>query len=174
MTILNIPGWKNSGKGHWQTIWEANDPLLFKRIQQNDWLFPKKEEWVPIITKALQNTGPDVIVTAHSIGVMAFVHAALDHQLDVKGALLVAPSDPERSDYPKEIEGFAPVPLSKLPFPTIVVASNNDPAVCLERAKHFAHHWRSSFDEVKGAGHFKPEDGLGEWAYGQHLWKGLL
>lgn len=38
-------------------------------------------------------------------------------------ALLVAPSDVEAPNYPKGTEGFRPMPLERLPFPTIVVAS---------------------------------------------------
>ncbi|MEQ9303739.1 MAG: alpha/beta hydrolase, partial [Marinoscillum sp.] len=169
MTILNIPGWKNSKEGHWQTIWEANDPSVFIRIEQSNWTHPKKEEWIPVIASEIQQYKSPILITAHSIGVMAFVHAAIAYQLKVKGAFLVAPSDPEQAGYPKEIEGFAPVPLKHLPFPTIVISSDNDPAVSLVRAKYFADQWGSDFYEVNGAGHFRPVDGYGKWPYGLEL-----
>ncbi|HTF82293.1 MAG TPA: alpha/beta hydrolase, partial [Cytophagales bacterium] len=45
-----------------------------------------------------------------------------------------------------------PMPLIKLPFPTMVVASEDDPYVSVERAQHFAACWAvaSSLLDVKG------------------------
>jgi len=44
----------------------------------------------------------------------------------VRGALLVAPTDVEAPSYPPGTTGFAPMPLAKLPFPSIVVSSTDD------------------------------------------------
>jgi uncharacterized protein len=44
----------------------------------------------------------------------------------VRGAALLAPSDPDGPNYPDGPVGFGPVPMRTLPFPTIVVASSDD------------------------------------------------
>lgn len=173
MKVLNIPGWKNSDKGHWQSLWEARDPSVFTRIEQNDWDYPKKDEWVPKIAQAIQSEGSDVLITAHSIGVAAFVHAVQEYDLKVKGALLVAPSDAETPDYPKEITGFTPIPRIKLPFRSIVVASTNDPAVHYTRAAEFAIDWGSTLNVLKDAGHIETKSGFGEWLDGMRLLKSM-
>ena len=49
--------------------------------------------------------------------------------------VLVAPSDTEAPRYPEGPEGFKPMPRNRLPFPSIVVASTDDPYVTLERAR---------------------------------------
>ena len=173
MKVLNIPGWKNSDKGHWQSLWEASDPSVFARIEQNDWHNPKKEEWVPIIAQAIQAAGSEVLITAHSIGVAAFIHAVQEYDIKVKGALLVAPSDAEKPGYPKEITGFAPIPRIKLPFRSIVVASGNDPAVHITQATEFAIDWGSTLYVLKEAGHIETKSGYGEWFEGLRLLKSL-
>lgn len=167
MIILNIPGWKNSKAGHWQTIWEADNPRLFKRVQQKDWRFPEKDLWIRAIQKAVnQHSDKDIFITAHSIGCAAFVFAVKAFKFTVKGALLVAPSDPEQRDYPAEISGFSPVPLLSLPFPSVVVASTNDRAVSLQKAEFFAKSWGSEFIPIENAGHIDQKSGFGAWPEG--------
>lgn len=170
VVILNIPGWKNSGEGHWQTIWEAKDPHVFKRIEQRNWIFPERNAWIIEIKKAIENyPNKEIFITAHSIGCVAFVHAVKAFQLNVKGAMLVAPSDPEKEGYPVEISGFNPVPLIPLPFPSVVIASTDDQAVSFLRAESFAKHWGSAFVLLENAGHIDQKSGFGEWKEGQEM-----
>ena len=173
MKVLNIPGWKNSDKGHWQSLWETSDHSVFTRIEQDDWDNPKKDEWVPKIAQAIQSAGPEVLITAHSIGVAAFIHAVQEYDIKVKGALLVAPSDAEKPGYPKEITGFAPIPRIKLPFRSIVVASTDDPAVLYTKAAEFAIDWGSTLNVLKDAGHIETKSGFGEWLDGMRLLKSM-
>jgi len=56
----------------------------------------------------------------------------------VAAAILVALSDVEASTYLPGSTGFDPIPLQKLPFRSVVVASTDDPFVALERAEFFA------------------------------------
>ena len=39
--ILIVPGWRNSGPGHWQTLWAAQLPGA-QRVEQDDWLVPHR------------------------------------------------------------------------------------------------------------------------------------
>jgi hypothetical protein len=56
--------------------------------------------------------------------------------------------------------------MLRLPFPSIVVASSNDPYVTLSRAKTFATAWGSEFVMIGEAGHINSASGLGNWEKG--------
>ncbi len=84
----------------------------------------------------------------------------------IKGALLVAPSDIENRVYTFPATGFAPIPLQTIPFKTMVVASNNDPWVSLERAQLFANAWGSRLMNIGAAGHINADSGFGPWDQG--------
>jgi hypothetical protein len=87
----------------------------------------------------------------------------------IRGALLVAPSDPEAASFPSGPTGFAPMPLVRLPFPSVVVASSNDPFVTVVRAQTFARAWGSEFVMIRNAGHINTASGLGDWPEGLAL-----
>ena len=90
------------------------------------------------------------------------------------GALLVAPSDVDAPSYPAGPTGFGPMPLDPVPFPTIVVASDDDPYVALDRARLFAGRWGSELVEAPGTGHLNSDSGLGDWPGGLALVDRLL
>jgi predicted alpha/beta hydrolase family esterase len=66
------------------------------------------------------------------------------------------------------------MPLCRLPFPTIAVASTNDPAVTFERAQLFAASWGSELVNVGDAGHIEAKSGYGPWPEGHLLLEKLL
>jgi hypothetical protein len=81
----------------------------------------------------------------------------------------VAPSDPEAANFPSGPTGFAPMPLVRFPFPTVVVASSNDPFVTVVRARTFAKAWGSKFVMIGEAGHINSASGFGDWPEGLAL-----
>lgn len=167
---INIPGLHNSNEGHWQTLFERSDPDSFVRIIQENWDAPDCNTWIEQIEKELKTFHhADLILIGHSIGCMAIVkwYEKFGHR--IKGALLVAPSDAERVDYPAYINGFAPIPMFKIPFPTIVVASTNDHVTAFERSKEFAKKWGSELVVLENAGHIEPKSGFGNWPLGLEL-----
>jgi hypothetical protein len=96
-------------------------------------------------------------------------HWAAANRRPVGAALLVAPSDPERREFPTTITGFAPVPTVRLAFPSILVASANDPFIRSERAKTFADAWGSRFVDAGRCGHINAASGFGPWPAGEAL-----
>jgi predicted alpha/beta hydrolase family esterase len=166
--VLILPGLYNSGPEHWQSRWEAAHPD-FRRVVQDDWERPRCADWVERLQAAVQSS-PGAVLVAHSAGCALVAHWAGAHAARpgplVRGALLVAPSDPEAPGYPEGPTGFAPLPLTRLPFPTIVVASTNDEYVTLERARGFAEAWGSRFVSLGAAGHINSQSGLGDWPAG--------
>jgi predicted alpha/beta hydrolase family esterase len=173
--ILMVPGWQGSGPGHWQSRWERNLTTA-RRLELSDWVGSDKDVWVGAIIRALAaSTRPSVIV-AHSLGVVATVHAALKlPRGTLAGAFLVAPADVDEARHwpathgylwPESGFGFAPAPLAPLPFPSMLLASSDDPFCRLERARHFAAAWGSELVEVGPAGHITTETGHGPWPDG--------
>jgi predicted alpha/beta hydrolase family esterase len=166
-TVLIIPGLGNSGPQHWQTLWEASQPE-YRRVQQNDWEHPRCSDWTRNIDAAMSSAESPVVLVAHSMGCIATVHWALSSGANrpVAAALLVAPPDVEADTIPAGPTGFAPVPLSRLPFKSLVVASTNDPFATLERAKLFAASWGSELIILESAGHINAASGYGSWPEG--------
>jgi predicted alpha/beta hydrolase family esterase len=93
----------------------------------------------------------------------------------VKSALLVAPADVDSPAHtPDEVRGFGPMPLARLPFPSIVVASSDDPFVTPARAAAFAQAWGSRLVTLAGAAHINADAGFGPWPEGRKLLAELL
>ena len=164
-----IPGLGNSGPDHWQTYFERSG-TNFKRIEQKEWDAPVCSDWIETIESSL--AGYDlstVVLIGHSLGCATIAHWTNHYKKIIKGALLVAPSDLEAPQYTFPATGFAPFPLEKINFKTIVVASANDPWVSLSRAKFFAGCWGSEFINIGDAGHINVASGFTEWQKGLEL-----
>lgn len=171
LTILIHPGLFNSGEGHWQTLWEEMLPNA-QRVQQRDWDKPDREEWVATLDAAIRHAAGPVLLAAHSLGCAttawwAATHGGAAHAAKVKGALLVAPPDVERADFPDFVTGFAPMPQQRLPFKTIVVASTDDPWCRLPRAQAWAAGWGATLHALDARGHINADSGLHAWPQGR-------
>ena len=59
--------------------------------------------------------------------------------------------------------------MRPLPFPAIVIASDDDPYVSLERAREYARAWGAEFVLLERAGHINVASGHGPWAEGYEL-----
>lgn len=168
-----VPGLGNSGPGHWQTWFEKSGDH-FTRIQQQEWDAPICSDWINTMDKAIEGYDPSaVVMVGHSLGCSAIAHWALRTGKIIKAAMLVAPSDIEAPVYHFPATGFAPVPLSRIPFKTIVVASNDDPWVSISRARYFADNWGSEFISIGNAGHINAASGYGAWPEGLSILKTL-
>ncbi|GAA1753227.1 alpha/beta hydrolase [Luedemannella helvata] len=170
--VLVVPGYQNSGPGHWQTLWEQENPDYI-RVEQDDWEHPTCDAWVSRLDEAVNASEEEVVLVAHSLGAITVVRWAAAHVGPVRAALLVAPADVENlPDYP--FESFTPVPLAPLPFEAFVVGSITDPYVSIERARAFAGAWRAVFIDAGDAGHINVDSGHGPWDQGELLLAGLL
>ena len=171
---LIVPGVTNSSENHWQSRWEREYPDRFRRIQQAEWDKPVCSDWIAKIETDVQAVGPEnIVLVAHSLGCPTVAHWAKTFGTKIKGAFLVAPSDCEAETYTFDTKGFAPIPLERLPFPSMVVASTNDEYITLERAVQFADAWGSELINVGEKGHINPGAGFGEWNEGLELLKRL-
>ena len=161
-----VPGLGNSGPEHWQTYFEKTSGN-FTRIHQKEWDAPVCKDWIETIDQAVSPYDPStVILIGHSLGCMTIAHWALQYKRKIKGALLVAPSDPETPHYTFPAKGFTPVPNEKINFRTLVVASADDQWVSLERATLFAKNWGSELINIGNAGHINVSSGHTQWEEG--------
>jgi predicted alpha/beta hydrolase family esterase len=158
-TILIVPGLYNSGPSHWQT-WFENTLTDTQRVEQADWERPCLSEWAARVREAINAESEPVWIVAHSVGCLAAVTASLVCASRIRAALLVAPADPDR------FGEAAHLPEERLAFPSLVVASNNDPWVKRSVAEHWASVWGSRYRNVGDAGHINVDAGYGPWPEG--------
>ncbi|MBO9515681.1 MAG: alpha/beta hydrolase [Variovorax sp.] len=168
-TIVIVPGWRDSGPGHWQSLW-AERMQGAVRVMQDDWHTPRREAWVASLEKLVLASPQPVVIVAHSLGCIATTHLSEAAAARISGALLVAPADPERRAV---LSDFAPVPYAPLPYRSIVVASSNDPYCPVRLAGAYARAWGSEFVRMQNAGHINIESGHGDWPLGLALLQSL-
>jgi uncharacterized protein len=113
----------------------------------------------------------DIVFIAHSLGChLLSAWAALSKSTHrVKGALLVAPPDGIRENFPQELKSWRPPVLQELPFPSICVISGNDPFCELAAGRDMAKAWGSELVELGDRGHINADSGLGDWPQGREL-----
>lgn len=171
-TVLTVPGLGNSGPTHWQTLWEQSR-LDTHRVELGMWQTPHRNAWVTKLDQAIAQAKAPVILVGHSLGCQAIAWwASLSPQpygWPVAGALLVAPADVDRATIPAELATFAPAPRTALPFPSILVASTDDPWIEIDQAHSLAADWGSHFIDAGAQGHLNAASGLGWWPEGQEL-----
>lgn len=170
---LIIPGYRGSEAGHWQRLWAEDHPAS-DIVEQEDFSRPDFAEWLHVLEARLA-AAPGAVLVAHSLGCALVAHLATrPAAAHVGGALLVAPADVDAlacdvSDF----STFAPLPRAALPFPSILVASRNDPFMRYERAEALAHAWGSGLVDLGRAGHINVASGFGPWPEGVILAEAL-
>ena len=171
--ILIVPGIGDSPEGHWQDLWIGTLPRA-QKAEQQDWENPRISDWLRNLEDALQ-ANPGALIVAHSLGCSLVAHAAVRGYADlIGGALLVAPPDLElRTPIREQLAAFAPVPAARLPFPTIVATSSDDPFVSPRRVRLFAAQWGAELVDLGGAGHVNIASGHGPWPEGLRLLRRL-
>jgi hypothetical protein len=166
---LIVPGWHGSPDEHWQTHWQRTLPNS-ARVEQRDWIAPRREDWVAELERSVADSAAPVILVAHSLGCITVAHWAAQAPIElldrVRGALLVAPADVERSGCAEPLRNFAPIPRQPLPFASQLVGSDNDSAASAGRAVAIGGDWGSEVAILPGAGHINAKSGHNSWEQG--------
>ena len=166
---LIVPGWQGSADAHWQSHWQRSLPNS-ARVEQADWLNPKREDWVAELQRSIASDPRPTILIAHSLGCITVAHWAAQAPVEslrrVRAALLVAPADVERTNCPPALQNFAPIPQHSLPFPSLLVGSDNDTAASAARASELARDWGSEALILSGVGHINVASGHQLWEQG--------
>lgn len=173
--LLILPGLGDSGPAHWQTYWLKKFDHSTKLVQ-DDWDNPDLNSWLQRLNEKILELNRPMILVAHSLAVALVAHWVATYKNEnVKAALLVAPADVDSPLHtPDEVRNFAPMPLVQFPFPSIVVASDNDTYVSIERAEFFAEKWGSDFITVYSKGHINSDSNLEYWEEGQAILSDLF
>jgi predicted alpha/beta hydrolase family esterase len=161
--VLILPGWQGSGPDHWQSRWERAHG--YTRVDQHDWQRPLRGDWIARLEEVLLTCSAPAVLVAHSLGCV-HVAAWAAHSRNtqrVKGALLVAPPDTERDDLRQQLPGWSPLPRGRLPFPSVVIASSDDPFCTPGRARQLAADWGADYLDAGPCGHLNADSGLGDW-----------
>ncbi|MDB5737667.1 MAG: esterase [Sphingomonas bacterium] len=174
---LTLPGLDGSGPDHWQTRWERERPGV-ERVDLGGWSQPSRNVWIARLERAIAEARGPVVLVAHSLSchlVAWWANMAGEAaSRPVAGAMLVAPPDLDRTQIDPRIAAFAPSPRAVLPFPTIVVASRDDPYASFQRQREMAGNWLASFCDAGSIGHINGASGIGTWHEGQATLDRLL
>ena len=172
--ILIIPGYTNSGPDHWQTRWQGRLSTA-RRVEQAQWSKPVRDEWVENVVQAINETERPVVLVAHSLGVPTAIHAAKLAAKPVAGGFFVAPPDVANPAIrPKHLMTFGPYPRDPLSFPSMTIASRNDPFCAFDVAEDIAGAWGSFFIDAGEAGHINADSGHGPWPEGSMTFASFL
>ncbi|TLX78432.1 serine hydrolase family protein [Labilibacter sediminis] len=166
---FTLPGLGGSDNNHWQSHFERVLPNC-KRIEQENWEKPNREDWINTVEKAVEGYDlSQVVFISHSLGGITLAHWVKKFQKKIKGALIVAPPNLNDVSSEYELDSFLPVPEEVIPFPTVFVASANDPWASYEASTKLAGQWGSELIGIGDAGHINSDSGFGEWKVGQEF-----
>jgi hypothetical protein len=176
--ILVIPGLGGSGPDHWQSRWNAKLPTV-RRVDQGDWEKLGLAAWRGRIVEEVARAARPVVLVAHSLGVLAAVHAApflaKGQSVKVKGGFLVAPPSAEvLAGLDALNPAFLTLPGEPLPFPSLVVASRNDPFASFAESEALARTLGAELIDAGFSGHINIESGHGPWPEGLMRFAGFL
>ncbi|MNO47231.1 Alpha/beta hydrolase family protein [compost metagenome] len=174
-TVLIVPGLRDHVAEHWQTLLQARlakvrsvPPLQVDGLDCN--------ARIEAIQREIEQIEGEVLLVAHSAGVLMVAHWAARYQRPIKGALLAAPPDLNAqwpAHYPSAAtlaeKGWAPLPQQALPFPSIVAASSNDHLASYAAAAAMAECWGSELVALGAVGHLNPASGFGRWPLAEAL-----
>lgn len=174
-TVLIVPGLRDDVADHWQTHLAATIPGA-RTVPPLGRANLDCATRVDALERELARIEPPVLLVAHSGGAITVVHWALKYRRPIHGALLATPADLEQplpEGYPTidalAAAGWLPVPRGRLPFPSILAASRNDPLCGFTRAVRLATGWGSRFVDLGNVGHLNPASGYGVWSRAESL-----
>ena len=179
-TVLIVPGLRGHVADHWQTLLaEGLEKVVTVPPLDSDTLSCQAR--VEAIAQTLERIDGPVILVAHSAGVLMVAHWVVQQgatrcRHSIRGALLVTPPDLDASwpsHYPSahamQAGGWHPLPRMKLPFPSLVVMSHNDPLASPEAVRALALDWGSELVDAGAVGHLNPASGFGPWPQAEAL-----
>lgn len=146
--ILFIPGTVGTDEGHWLSRWQG-------RLSTGRSIVSQAGDAAAQIADAVNGESKPTVLVAHGTGVAAAIQAISKFKTAVAGAFLVSPWACDE-----------PLPADPLPFPSILVASRNDPKYSFDHAEQMAGDWGSLFIDAGEIGGIDSASGHGPWPEG--------
>ncbi len=158
--ILFIPGHSEPDDNHWLTRWQGR-LSTGRQLDVDAEAVSDPALWIEKVAATVNAAERPVVLVAHGFGVTAAVHAAPGFTAPVAGAFFVAPADPGQDS-----NAFDAFPVGPLSFPSMLIASREDPNCEFARAEDFAADWGSLFVDAGNVGGLDSESGHGPWPEG--------
>ena len=171
--IIILPGIGGSDKDHWQTHWQAED-AAFTRFEPDSWDAPDLADWMRALDAAVIASDVPPVLVAHSLACLLVAHWQAASSLAVAGAMLVAVPDARGAAFPLEAASFADPPVSRFRFPSVIIASGNDPYGTADYSRMRASQWGSWLIDAGELGHINAGSGLGAWPEGRAMLQEFL
>ena len=166
--FIILPGSGGSGEAHWQTLCQRANPAM-RRFSPASWDLPDFDDWVAALETAVAQAKTPPVLIAHSLSCLLVAHWQRVSDREIGGAFLVAVPDPSSPVYPAYGLPFADTPRGRLRFPSLIVASTDDPYDPDGYAQVKAGQWGSDLHLVGPLGHINSDSGLGDWPAGMEL-----
>ncbi|MGE0230928.1 MAG: RBBP9/YdeN family alpha/beta hydrolase [Flavobacteriaceae bacterium] len=176
--ILILPGigGGRSSPDYWYWRWRERMETA-RLVEQEEWEFPDPASWVASLHGQIAAAKKPVVLVGHSAGALTIARAFCNARVggNVVGALIVAPADPHGGEaLAPALKAFQPTPTGPLPFPSILIASRDDPYCDFETAADMALDWGSELADAGNAGHINIDSGHGPWPEGMMMFARLL
>jgi predicted alpha/beta hydrolase family esterase len=169
--LLIVPGLRG-GNGDWTSRWQA-------KLSTASFVRPanpaerRREAWIEAIAEAARDKTRPVLLVGHGLGATAITDAASTiNGASVCGAFLVAP--PDRMGLGRLASEDWGLSRMRLPWPSIVVASRNDPDGAYEAVAALASDWGADLIDAGYAGSIDAASGHGPWPEGLMRLAGFL
>jgi len=166
--MITLPGIGGSSDTHWQTAWERADSR-FSRFTPMSWDQPDLGDWTSALERAVSACDQPPVLVAHSLACLLVAHAAAELSCKVAGAFLVSVPNPNGPEFPSAAAPFRAVPAKALPFPSLMIASTNDPYGTMEYMRQRSREWEAGLVAAGELGHINASSGLGAWPQGRAL-----
>ncbi len=177
--ILVVAGHEGSGEAHWQQRLIAKLSSA-KLVEQDDWHYGSLAKAVARLVESVAQATKPVIFVAHSAGCVLVAHAVPELISagvieKVKGAYLVSAPAAGPLGACQGIDPiFTAIPMRRLPFPALLVASSNDPFATPAEQAALAEAWGAELVDAGAQGHINTASGHGPWPEGMMRFAGFL
>jgi predicted alpha/beta hydrolase family esterase len=165
---LLVPGRGIPSREHWLRRWADRHP---------DYRWAPEPPGPPLVLRdrvaalhrAIEADPEPAVLIAHSGGCITTVVWAARHTGPVAAALLVTPPDVDGVEPADPSDIPWTVPRTRLPFPSVVVASRTDPHCAFAESARYAEDWGADLVDAGDAGHLDTASGFGPWPDGERL-----
>jgi predicted alpha/beta hydrolase family esterase len=162
--ILIVPNIGGGAAGDWPSRWRA-------KLSTARFVHPagpadgRREAWTEAVVGAARKATRPALFVGHRLGAAAIADAgAALEGADVRGAFLVAPPDDKGLE---RLAGSGWIPArAPLPWPSLVVASRNDPLGAYDAIAALASAWGADLIDAGEAGGLDAASGHGPWPEG--------
>jgi uncharacterized protein len=162
--LLIVPRIGGAAEGDWPSRWRSKLSTA-RFVHPADPADRRREAWMEAVAGAARKATRPALFVGHGLGTTAIADAAAAlGSADVRGAFLVTPPDERGLE---RLAGADWTPTrAPLPWPSLVVASRNDPLGAYDAVATLASDWGAELVDAGEAGGLDALSGHGPWPEG--------